>query len=769
MLAKGNIRKMKMQMSILFVLFIVAAMLLNIGLTLLLGFGSHFDNLTKELNASDSQFTFSKVMWTPEIENIFDYYATEFYTHDGLLIISDIPWNDETTNRSIVFMDTNEERFLTQWKLVGESIPKAENGVYVPFVFSLNGYSLGDTFYVEGQDEIFSFVVSGFFEDIYSASMTALTAMIVPTARFNEMRSTGSDENIVVVFANGIENIDEILFTIGEIHFELIQETVLIGNSGTSLIQTTANRTATASMMSVMMIFVTIVITIVSLLVIRFRIKNSIEEDMPKIGSLQAIGYTGRQIVGATIVQYGSIALISSVVSILPAYFIIPLISSVFAAQGGIYWNPGFVPSINLLSILVLFIIVVLSSKFASRSIKKITPVVALRGGAKTHSFKRNPFKLDKSRLPLTVALSLKTVFQGIRQTIMMFVILLTVSFTAIVALVLFYNSTINLTMFELVPGIERSNVGVFFNSDEDFNTLQNMVLDHEDVRAAQFSDVEMIAIADTFTRAVTMDDYDLRVNRNVFRGIFPRYNNEVAISGVLADQLGLEIGDEVIIGRGQLPYIVTGFSQGMEAGSPFMIYLTNDGMRRTNTDFEPLQLLVYLYPGADAAKVIDDFENSFGESIMFIGNLDAIFAENVGVFASIMSMIGIGILAVSAFVVLLVLYFVISSSIIRNHKDFGTQKAIGYTTKNLMNQISITFFFPIFFGVTIGAVIATVFINPMMSVGMASMGVMQSNMLINVPWIVATGVILIVFAYLMSLLITWRIRKISAYKLVTE
>ncbi|MCL2426452.1 MAG: hypothetical protein FWD05_08965 [Oscillospiraceae bacterium] len=55
------------------------------------------------------------------------------------------------------------------------------------------------------------------------------------------------------------------------------------------------------------------------------------------------------------------------------------------------------------------------------------------------------------------------------------------------------------------------------------------------------------------------------------------------------------------------------------------------------------------------------------------------------------------------------------------------------------------------------------------MSVGMSALGVMQGNFIVNTAWVIASGVVIVVLAYLISMLVTLRIRKISAYRLVTE
>ena len=757
-------------MIILAILFLVAAMLLNVGLSVLFGFSNYFDETVEELNTSEAYFVISEHLWNNQTEPLIREHSAEFEANRAVSLVMDIPWNDEIRQNNVIFNDMESARGLSQWKLVGDSLPMTPDGIYVPFLFYVNGYSLGDPVTFRFDEEDFPFTVAGFVEVVYTDMMGAPPQVFVPPARFAELWDALSDFRLRLVFANGVENPAELEFLLLErvipgITFEY--EVYLL--AGISLEQTRANRTLMAMMLSVMMISFTLVIAVVSLLVIRFRIKNSIEEDMPKIGSLQSIGYTSRQIRASFVLQYGSIVLGSTLMSVIPATFLMPLVSRVFAAQSGLYWRAGFTPALNLITVLGLTLIVLLVAQVSARGIRKISPVLALRGGVSTHSFKRNHLPLEKSRLPINPALAMKSLLQGMRQSVMMFFVLLAVAFTAVVALVIFYNASINLSAFEQVPGIERSNSAIMFQPTADVHALREEVLPHPDVRDAQFLDTMQIIVSDTFVGAVIMDDYDRRVTRNVYRGIFPRYDNEIAIAGLLASQLGVDVGDKVFVGRDELPFLVTGLTQGMEAGGPLTVYLTIDGMRSIDPDFIQNVLMIYLYPGVDAAVFTAEMEEQFGDHAIFFIDGDAQFAEGVSGFASIMSLVGIVILLVSAFVILLVLYFVIGSTIVRRHRDLGIQKAIGFTTWNLMNQISLALSFPILLGTAAGAILGAWLVNPGMSIGMAGLGVMQGSMIVNIAWVIASGVIIVVLAYLISMLVTWRIRKISAYKLVTE
>ena len=58
---------------------------------------------------------------------------------------------------------------------------------------------------------------------------------------------------------------------------------------------------------------------------------------------------------------------------------------------------------------------------------------------------------------------------------------------------------------------------------------------------------------------------------------------------------------------------------------------------------------------------------------------------------------------------------------------------------------------------------------NPMMSLFMKGAGIMKAGFIVKPLWIVIFTVAILAFSYILSLIITWRIRKISAYALVSE
>ena len=773
LLAIANIRRAKTQMAILVLIFLIAATLLNVGLAMLFGFNNHFDKLAEQLNASDVHIILSEHLLSDELYRMLIEETTEFAVHRALHFTVGFPDASEHGEapvfQSAAIYDVNEERELSRWKLVGDSLPMTERGVYLSYLlYTQRGYALGQEITLELDGTAFSFVVEGFIEPIWMDHLGWLATMIVDSGRFAEISEQFPRARAGAIFANGIDNfrnfvmnVSETAGTPGTVTLHVADEIIA---PVTSLELIRAGRTMNSLIFSAMMIAFTFIIVIVSLFVIRFRIKNTIEEDMQKIGSLQAIGYTNSQIRASNCLQFGMLSAFPAIIGIVPAFFILPAIGRAFAPLSGMLWEPGFTPLINIGVILGLMPFVQIVTLLATRPIKKITPVRALRHGISTHSFKRNPIPLDKSRLPLTLCLSLKSVIFGTRQTVMILLIILSVSFSAVFALIMFYNAAIDISTFEQVPGIERSNSVIIFNPGQDTEALLEEVLAHEWVRDAQFSDVGNFTLEGMPIRAEVMEDFDRRVTRNIFDGIFPRYENEIAVSMALASELNLRIGGEVHAGTQEVSFLITGITHALAADA----YLTFDGLERIFPGTEKLRLMIYLYPGTNAALFTEEIEKQMGGRALIVLDADAEFAAAIDPFASIFAMLGLVILILAAIIIVLILHFVLGAVIIRRHRDFGIQKAIGFTTLSLMNQLSLAFSFPILLGAAIGTTLGIFLSNPLVATIMRPMGLMP-NFIVNIPWAISAGIIITLLAYCISMLTTRRIRKISAYRLVTE
>lgn len=782
MLTVSNIKKTIGHTISLFIMFLIAALLLNSGLLISINFNKFFNDTCNELNTSNIYYTMPSRIYDDELRQYIRDHENLISMQEEYSIWADVKvkYNDEERGLTLLMNDASFNRDLSKWKFVGEHLPveSDEMSIYLPSIFRESGnYNLNDNFLIHlpANNKKLDFTIKGFVEDIYFSSMeTRALGIYLPHDTFVMVSDLlGESHDAVLIYANLKEINKDIEIGIKELTG--LEATTYSSNLSNLLLSfdieiIETSRVLMAFIMAVMVIAFAFIIVAVCLIVVRFRISNSIEEDMAKIGSLKAIGYTSRQIILSIVLQFVLIALTASILGIILSYMTTPIISDVFAQQSGIKWIQGFDLYISTMSLGLIIIIVMLIAYISSRKIKRLNPIVALRGGIITHNFKKNHLPLEHSRGNISFFLAIKNLLQNKKQGIMITIIMFAVSFTGVFAVVMFYNTTVDTKAFNETPGIELSNVVLSLKTDTDHDRIKEEVINMEGVRKAQYIDDVMVVVNKYEVRAFVMEDYGAKETDTIYEGRYPKHANEIAIAGHLAKMLNKDIGDSISVEYSGVKedYLITGFTQGTFMGG-INASIRRDGFIKINPNYKEQSLQIYLDKDYDAGILSKKLEGLYKEEKLAITDMDYEIGVGAGVYTDIVSKVGITILVVTIAVVILVLYFVINSSIIRRKRELGIQKAIGYTTYQLMNQISMGLLPSTIIGVVIGCLVSATKSNAIMSLVQRGMGIMKANYVVVPLWIIEFAILLIVVSYITSILLTYRVRKISAYALITE
>lgn len=779
MLTSSNIRKTKGHTVSLFIMFFIAALLLNAGLLVSINFNGLFNDTCNDLNVSNIYYAMPSKKYDNEVREFIK-------NHDNLIDMREeytlwaevkVDFKNESRNLPLFMNDASNTRDMSKWKFVGEHLPPEDMSIYLPSIFhEVGGYNLNDKFEVlMGNDLILKFTVKGFTEDIYFSSIeTKYMGVYLPHETYVKVSALLDETyDAVLIFAELKEINKEIEIGIKEL---TSLETVTMATDikdlllSFDIVMVRGTRVMMAVMMAVMIVVFAFIIVTVCLIVVRFRIGNSIEDDMTKIGTLKALGYTGRQIILSVVLQFLMIAFTGSIIGISLSYLATPMLSDVFAQQSGFKWVQGFDPVVSTITMGLILVIVVIVAYLTSRKINKLNPIVALRGGIVTHNFKKNHIPLENSRGSLPLVLALKNLLQNKKQGIMMTIIMFAVSFTGVFAVVMFYNTTVDTRTFNETPGVELSNVVITLKPDADSTRIREEIIQMKGVRKAQYIDESMLLINKYEVRAFIMEDFASKETDTVYEGRYPKHDNEIAIAGHLAEMINKDIGDSISVEYSGFKenYLITGLTQGAFMGG-INASIRRDGILKLNPDHKEQGLQIYLDKDVDAGELTKELEVIYNDEKIAVFDMDYEIEAGAGVYTDIVSKIGITILVITIAVVILVLYFVINSSITRRRRELGIQKAIGYSTYQLMNQISIGLLPSIIIGVTIGSLVSSLKSNSIMSIVQRGMGIMKANYIVVPSWIITFGIILIVVSYISSMLLTYRIRKISAYALVTE
>jgi putative ABC transport system permease protein len=198
-------------------------------------------------------------------------------------------------------------------------------------------------------------------------------------------------------------------------------------------------------------------------------------------------------------------------------------------------------------------------------------------------------------------------------------------------------------------------------------------------------------------------------------------------------------------------------------------INITSEGVGRMDPNYQYDTINIYLKEGIDAGSFDNKLTKEYGDRISLTTNMDHLKSSQLGVYSSIVAIFNSIILAVTVLLVIMILYLIIKAMIIRRKKELGIQKAIGYTTFQLMTQTAISYFPVILFGTVVGSVLGCLYINPMLAVLFRGIGVMKVNFEVPALWIGFMCIGIGVVAYTVSMLVSWRIRKITPYNLIVE
>jgi putative ABC transport system permease protein len=187
LLARANIRKTKAQTFTLVLLFIIASMLMNIGLMISLNFGTFYKNTAEELNTTDAYYIIPELIYNEEVENfIKSHEETELFAkNSGIITTAKMEWLDNDM-RVVLFFDKNESRPVSEWKLVSETLPETKDSVYLPYQLKANGkYELGDTITLDFNENTHDFIIAGFTEDLYFSTYDMVViGFYLPSERF---------------------------------------------------------------------------------------------------------------------------------------------------------------------------------------------------------------------------------------------------------------------------------------------------------------------------------------------------------------------------------------------------------------------------------------------------------------------------------------------------------------------------------------------------------------------------------------------------------
>ena len=775
-LIKANFRKDMSHMVSFLLIVILSSFLMQFGLMLVLGYNSQFERKCEELNSPDLM-VMTATFDPEERQEILEYISSlpevEYYelvptvslktdiinedaetdSKNGLENVSGAyqyaaygEWGEIDTPQFVDVYDKPVDEPLYMSRLYNQEIFKG-------------AYKAGDEIRLKIDDRERTFVVAGFYESIslYNIFFVDPTTL----AELNSEKVYPIDQ-ITIRLVDGVDANDEYNMLTNEFDSRGIASAVY------AIDEFKLMYTQMINIISVFLCTFAVIITMVVLIVIYFRITNSLEQNIVNIGALKALGYTTHQIRTAHIMEFVITAGVGLLISTGIIYLVVSPLEIALRSIAYMVWEHPFDPVSFIVTAIVIIGSSFLVALKSTGSVRKLDPVQALRFGLKSHSFKRNFVPLETSGGPLVWLMALKSSFASKKQNILVMVVMTSIGISLAVAVFVGYN--IGFKPMNLLRLLSDNSCDVYASIRGDDPIYD--VADLPYVTDAWWSDSFSASYEGININVDVAEDWNDVPEVNMLEGRRPRYDDEVVIGKKLSDSKGIMIGDMILIENGTVnfEYTVTGFAQGSENYGLFVM-MNEDGSSHLGIECykNSVNILVENNDPAKTKKVVESLEDTFGDRLYMYVDYCTALEDGSDPTVMLARVICIILVIVSLAIIWLTMMLLIKTIIIKNQKELGIKKALGFTSGQLRTELSLSMMPSIAIGISAGALAGVMNANTFLTLLLSAYGVSQSNMEAG-PWMTVLVIVFgVAVSYVMVYALSRRIKKISAYSLITE
>lgn len=773
LIARSNIRKAKGQTASIIVLILIAALMLNLWLMLSMDYKANFDRYHDKFNAEhvtlavDGDTDEFQSFLSQTIKN--DDRTAEYRLDSCMHMTGTFPYNGGKMNGWFVFLDkqTAQERSIGKMEIVEEG--SFTSGVYLPMLYKTDDIAVGNPIEISIGSHKETYTVCGFFNSIMMGSHNCvLTEIVLTEDKYAELENSGYAPQATLCsirLADKSENLNyeaALKSAVSEDYPDIIMVSNCYGIVSQSRY---ISQMICSGIMSAMAFFV----LLIALVVIVSNIINYIQVNMKNLGVLKAAGYTSGQIICALLLQFLGLTFIAAIIGLGLSYLLFPAVNAMMITQTGIPYTMRFLPVPFVTSLAILGGTVALFVWLASCRIKKIEPIAALRFGIQTHNFRCNHVPLEKTKAPLNLALALKTTLSGVKHNITVCVTMLVLSLIVAFSGLMTENMIVDMTPFvNLIVGeTADSCVNVQTEAEEEF--LREMETDSRVENIYLYTSLNVSQAGGAELMATICDDFSKVNNQNtVFEGRFPKYDNEIAIAAKYANENGLKVGDEIEITAGgkKEKYLICGFTQITNNLGRDCLF-TREGYKRLGT-LTNMSYYINLTDETDIDTFNQEMKEKFDGSVNTTINIEETIESMAGVYVSIMTMIVIAILVLSAVIIVFVLYLLVRIMLNNKQRDYGIMKALGFTTGELILQTALSFMPTTILSAVIGLTVCSLIINPLTALFLGGIGIVKCTFIVPVGFITIAGIGLVLFAFMTVCLLSLKIRKIAPRALLS-
>ncbi|MBD5526988.1 MAG: ABC transporter permease [Lachnospiraceae bacterium] len=734
-----NLNKAKGQYISFGVFICLTAFIINIALVLAFQTFNAYDSLFDELGTADINFIIPQIQddidLLTEVEGIDGVSFVE--KHSGVFTpVTVREFADSDFYMNTVFYNLDEERTLNMLDIT-EYSEESGGSVYIPmYMKELGGFTEGGSivYSIDGKEHTYD--IGGIVLEMqYGNYGTGLIGGYFPGAVYEDFAHEYSDHVTAEYSLKTTDTADlsSIKNTISEI---LREEGIALLNINDKDIAK-QTRTMVCTLLIVIFLALAAIILVVSIFLSNFRIRSAIEGELAQMGVLKAIGYTSHLIIVSAVMPYLLVGIVFTVIGIALSYAVLPLVAGILAIQSGFSYTPDFDIMALLIVILTLTFTISLFSYISAGKIHKLEPINAIRG---------------------------ITGDESAGQNILLFIVSFGIMVLLTFAGTLLYNVSVKPDNFMNTLSEELPSV-IFTAADEKMTELKNLL--ENDSRVRLFMEYASVPVSyeDGSLTAFVCEDFSKVTNDICYEGHSPVKDNEIAVGNAISDGFPIGAEIEITVGSKSADYIVTGYIQSVNnAGS--VCQLTSEGYEKMGDTTNSVNVFLY---NKNAEMFINEYEENHGAIIKSSVNFEQMSENGRMMYTGIVSVIVMILFVISVLMVLLVLYVIINSMISRRRQELGIYKAIGYTNRQLTVKTALEFIPVVAVASIISVIVGLWYLPAINNIIFSLIGAVKNHFEVSVWILIVFAMMFTVVAFVVSVLLSAPIKKITAYSLLKE
>lgn len=591
-----------------------------------------------------------------------------------------------------------------------------KNEIYLPLkMMEGNELKAGDSLYLSKAGEKTEFVIAGTCKDAFlGADMMGAVRVLVSEEGYETLKEYS--ELPGMIYSVNSEEPEKLEEAINQESF------IMIFSGSRALIKMCY---IMDMVIAGLLLVVSICLIVISMVILRFTIVFTLNEEFREIGVMKAIGIPEAHIRRIYIVKYLAIGAVGAGLGFLAG---IPFGNMLLAqvSRNMVMESSGNTWILSLVCALLILLVVVLFCYRCTGRLKRFSPIDAIREGSNGERFtKKGLLKLEKYHGSLVSFLAFNDILSGFRS----FVILLLI-FTIGMLLVIIPVNTVNtLTSDELITWFGMKESDLCLRNEE----TDNRIIREQGKKGISDSFAEMeeklqehgipakisqevmfkfrVSYEGKSHMAFCLQGNGTNADGYVYEeGSAPEYENEIAITKMTAGYVDAKIGDTVTItiGEEEREFLITAYYQSMnnmgegirfsEKADIGYQYATGTFARQLFYEDNPnkkerearKEEIVELFPDYDALSSGEYIVEMMGEGV-------------AGSLSSIKQLIVIIIMIINMLVTILVTKTFLN----RERGEIGMLKAIGFDNGVLIHWQMLRIAIILILSVIIGALLS--------------------------------------------------------------